>query len=56
MILPPWNRKIAQWLAPASPAFDLILLLIALACLTAIVIWRERPGLKALLIAFIISP
>jgi hypothetical protein len=54
--LPVWDRKIADWLMPYSDFFDLMLILIAGFSLWAIWGLRKRPELKALYIAFVISP
>lgn len=54
--IPVWDRKIADWLMPASDLFDLMLIAIAAFCIWAIWGLQKRPELKALLIAFIVSP
>ncbi len=54
--VPVWDRYIAERLMPLARFFDALLIIIALACFFTIWAARRHPEVKALVIAFLLSP
>ena len=52
--LPVWDKKIAEWMKPVEPFFNLILVGIIVLCMLAI--FYLSPQYKALWLAYLISP
>jgi hypothetical protein len=54
--LPVWDVKLGQQFEKLGPLVDVLLIILALSIIYVVIHWHDRHALKALYLAFLVSP